>query len=486
MNNRILPRFARTLWQVLPLACVVLLAGCQSYQPLPLDLAAHEVDLASRLIDDESLRDFSHRLVDDHSVENSEFSTSDGINSAEAEVIALFYNPSLRLTRLRAGVALANAENAGLWEDPVFGFDGAELLSPAGPFEYGLTASLTIPISGRLGVEKDLADTAYEAELRRVVDAEWTMRAKVREAWAAWSVAAERLRLIDQVVEEITRISAVSDRLEKAGELTRAESRLLRSQLIALRVERLSAEAETKQMRLKIMGLMGLLPSMQVDLLPVLPAISISEQSDSNLRLIQANTSLAVLRADYAVAEERLRLEVRKQYPDIEIGAGLGSEDNDDRLLLGASLPLPVFNANRAGIAEARANRELARASAESEFERLSFQLASMQANLQAAEQQREVLEKSMVPMLDEQAKEIDRLAELGEVNTLILLETVTRRFEAKNQILDLHLDVLRSQIELVQLLGPDEVLVPTSVSENNKKQTIKTGSEPAAEGASK
>lgn len=485
MNNLFLPRFSRSVWQVFPLVIAFSLAGCQSYQPLPIDLSAHEANVASRLAEDESLKAFSLRLKKNDAEESFEFSTNDGINSAEAEVIALFYNPDLRMARLRAGVALANAENAGLWEDPVFGFDGAELLSPAGPFEYGLTASLTIPISGRLGVEQDLADTAYEAELRRVVDAEWTMRAKVREAWAAWSVAAERLRLIDQVVEEITRISAVSDRLEEAGELTRVESRLLRSQLIALRVERLSAEAETKQMRLKIMGLMGLLPSMQVDLLPVLPATRFSEQSDANLRLIQANTSLAVLRADYAVAEERLRLEVRKQYPDIEIGAGLGSEDNDDRLLLGASLPLPIFNANRGGIAEARANRELARASAESEFERLSFQLASIQANLKVAEQQQEILEKNMVPMLDEQAKEIDRLAELGEVNTLILLETVTRRFEAKSQILDLHLDILRGEIGLVQLLGPDEVLVPASVSESNK-QTTSTGSESAAEGASK
>ena len=213
--------------------------------------------------------------------------------------------------------------------------------------------------------------------------------------------------------------------------------------------------------------------------------VELPEISDEITRLIGSSTLLAVLRADYQAAEENLRLEVRKQYPDIEIGGGFGSEDNDDRLLLGASLPLPIFNANRGGIAEARANRELARAAAETEFERLAFQLASTLARLKAIKQQRKVLEQDMVPMLDEQAAEIDRLAELGEVNTLILLETVTRLFEAKNQILDLQLASLRDRIEVARLLGPDEVPEPAPVIESNETETATIDRDDAAEGVS-
>jgi len=441
--------------------------------------------MSSRLTEDESLRGFVQRLADGDAHATDQFDTSDGINSAEAEVIALFYNPDLRMARLRAGVALADAETAGLWEDPVFGFDGAELLSPTGPFEYGLTASLTIPISGRLGVEEDRADAAYRAELRRVVDAEWSMRSRVREAWAVWSVATERQRLIDEVAEAIDRISTVSDRLEEAGELTRIEARLLRAQRLTIQVQRLSIEAAAEQARLDLMGLMGLLPGTEVTLVSQLPVVDLPEISDENTRLIGSSTSLAVLRADYQAAEETLRLEVSKQYPDIEIGGGLGSEDNDDRLLLGASLPLPIFNANRGGIAEARANRDLARAEAETEFERLAFQLASVLARLDATEQQRQILKQNMVPMLDEQAAEIDRLAELGEVNTLILLETVTRRFEAKNQILDLQLTTLRDRIEVARLLGPDDVPEPAPVIESNETETATIDRDDAAEGIS-
>ena len=479
------PRPMRMLWLAFPLVCVSLLVGCQSYQPVPLDLKRHHDDLGSRLTLRESLGAFSERLTGSPLDQDQAFDLSDGIDSAEAEVIALFYNPDLHLARLRAGVALANAETAGLWEDPVFGFDGAELLSPSGPFEYGMTVTLTIPVSGRLGVQEDLADAAYNTELRRVVDAEWSMRSRVREAWAIWSVASERLRLIDEVAQAIDNIIAVSDRLEDAGELTRVEARLLRAQRLAVYVERISAAAQAQQARLELIGLMGLLPSTRVTLVPSLPEVNLPETPDTTGRLIRSNTSLAVLRADYQVAEESLRLEVRKQYPDIEIGTGFGSEDNDDRLLLGASLPLPIFNANRGGIAEARAHRELARAAAETEFERLAFQLASAHARLETAEQQQQILGQDLVPMLDEQADEIDRLAELGEVNTLILLETATRRYEAKNQILDLHLTALRARIEVARLLGPMDVPEPALLSENTNTETTTNGRGDAAEGIS-
>ena len=127
MKRRDDPRRARRLRLLMMLVCVMLIAGCQSYQPVPLDLEQHRADAASRLDEHETLRAFSQRLGADTD-QASLFDLADGIDAAEAEVIALFYNRDLRLTRLRAGVALADKKTAGLWEDPVFGFDGADLL----------------------------------------------------------------------------------------------------------------------------------------------------------------------------------------------------------------------------------------------------------------------------------------------------------------------------------------------------------------------
>lgn len=463
MDNLKRPRRTRVMLPGLGSAvALIVLASCQSYERVPLELADHRAALDARLVATEPISYFVERLSEAGNQVPERFDPNDGLSPAEGEVLALFYNPDLRLARLDAGVALATYDTAGLWDDPQFGFDGEEVLS--GPFNYGLTLSLTIPISGRLGVEKDRAGAAYEAELRRIVDAEWSTRAAVRSAWASWSAESERLRLLREVIGQVERISAITERLETAGELTRVEARLLRAELVETHADVAEAVFAEARARVELLGLMGLPPDAPVELLPALPPASIAEIPDAIERLIEANTTLSVRRAEYQIAEETLRLEIRKQYPDITIGTGYGSEDNDDRLLLGVSIPIPILNANRAGIAEAKARRDVARAAAETTFERLTRELAMARAAYNASRTQRDAFERDLVPMLDEQASEVEQLIDLGEVNTLLLLETVTRGFEAKSRLLDLRLAETDAAIEITRLLGPDEPETPAPV----------------------
>tara|TARA_R110002072_G_scaffold42064_13_gene118262 strand:+ start:52168 stop:53634 length:1467 start_codon:yes stop_codon:yes gene_type:complete len=471
------PLFRRAAWPGIAVAAAGgLLVGCQSYERAPLDLTSHRDTLESRLDAGEPINSFLSRLNESGGDTPDCFDPTDGLSVAEGEVLALFYNADLRLARLSAGVALANYETAGLWEDPQFGFDGAEILSPSGPFEYGLSLNLTIPVSGRLGVAKDRAEAAYETELRRIVDAEWSIRARVRSAWAAWTVADARVRLLYEVIGQVERIGSITDRLEAAGELTRIEARLLRSELLQTRGRLAQAEFAATQARLNLLGLLGLPPSVDIELVPSLAARERESFPDELQRLIEANTALAVRRAECHTAEETLRLEIRKQYPDIAIGGGYGSEDSDDRLLLGLSIPIPILNANRAGIAEARAQRDIARATAETVFEQLTRQLATTNAAIVSARTQLEAFETQLVPMLEEQSREVEQLIDLGEVDTLILLETVSRRFEAKNQLLDLRLAVLHAQVERARLLGPNQHKSPAPVEHTSDNTSLTTG----------
>ncbi len=449
------------------IAATCALTACQSYQPAPLDIAEHRATLDTRVVNTEPITRFIERLAGHGSVVPDHFDPADGLSLAEGEVLALFYNAELRLARLDAGVARATFETAGLWEDPVFGFDGAEILSPAAPFESGFMVNLTIPVSGRLSVKKDKAGAAYESHLRRIVDAEWNTRARVREAWATWTVATERLRLLQEVIGGIERIARITDQLEAAGELTRVEARLVRAELVKTRSNMRQAELAEAMYRQVLVGLVGLPPDTSLDLLLGMPQISDADMQGSSERLIRTNTVLAVRRAEYQVAEESLRLEIRKQYPDMTVGGGFGSEDKDERLLLGVSIPIPILNANRAAIADATARRALARASAEVTLEHLEQQLAMSHLTYTAAREQRLSFERDLVPMLDEQTAEVESLADLGEVDTLILLETVTRRYEAKSRILDLTLAECAAAIEINRLLGPDKPMVPAPISPN-------------------
>jgi len=449
----------------------VFLAGCQQYERQPLDLAAHRSALHERNVEVGRIQDFLERLRGLGSEAPDTFSFDDGLTPAEGEVLALFYNAGLRQARLEAGVALATFETAGLWDDPEFGFDAAEILSPSGsPFEFGLTLSLTIPISGRLEVEKARAGTAYEAELRRIVDLEWAIRSDVRRAWAAWTEAEERLQLTRNVVVQVERIVALTERLVAGGELSRVDGRLFLVELASRRAAVAESELQARRAEVHLLGLMGLLPDAEVKLTPAFPRSDVPATDDSINWLIAANTELAVRRAEYQVAEESVRLEIRKQYPDITIGSGYGSEDNDDRLLLGFSIPIPILNANRAGIAEARAERQVVRAAAETTFERLCRELALAQAELDAATTQRQRYESEIVPMLDDEATEVEEIAGLGEVDTLLLLTTVQAQFDGKSRLLELRRLELDASVTITQLLGPDTPVEPAPVVDHNNK----------------
>jgi len=447
------------------LLSVSLPAGCQTYTPAPLDLPAFHDAFGDRPEAFEALEHFVARLRGQGVDVPENFDVSDGLSPAEGEVLALFYNSDLRLARLEAGVALANWDNAGLWEDPVFGFDGADILSPDGePFEWGIGLSLTIPISGRLEIERDRAGAEYEAHLRAIVDAEWHTRATVRTAWARWTAAIQQAALIEDTLAELQHLDATVSKLAELGALNRVERRLFLIELASNDAALTEARLDVLKTRTELLGVLGL-PGSAVDLLlPTFHVVDMPITDNTTARLIDANTALAVHFAEYFLAEETLRLEVRKQYPDIVIGSGYGTEFNDHRVMFGISLPIPILNANRAGIAEARAKREVARAKAETTFADLDRRLESAIEAHALALEQRDAFMDRIVPLLNDQMHDLRRIAELGEIDLFVMLETTTRQLEARSRLLALQLASLEAATTAAKLLGPDHAVPPALV----------------------
>jgi outer membrane protein TolC len=445
-------------------AFATFIVGCQSYEPVPLDIDTHRSSLDTRLFHIEPLSAFVERLDVLRDGDPTNFDFSDGISPSEGEVIALFYNPELRIARLRAGASLAEFDTAGLWEDPVFGYDGVDITSPSAPFEFSIMGNITIPISGRLSAEKERAGAAYEAQLRTIVDAEWQTRAALRSHWAKWAASTERVALIDEVIAQLQKINAIADTLVAAGELNRVQHRLLQVELSSKMVEATEIELQVLEASFDLLDVMGLSPEAASMLIPTFPALELPHVEDETARLIDTNTLLAVRFAEYETAEKSLHVEIKKQFPDIVLGSGYGSEFNDHRVMFGLSIPLPVINANKAGIAIASANREVARATAETTFAHLYRELAAASITLQLKQSQRDHYEKTIVPMLEDQTRDIEKIVELGEVDTFILLETVTRQFDAKQQLIALQLAELDAVINVIRIYGPDSQMNPSPV----------------------
>jgi cobalt-zinc-cadmium efflux system outer membrane protein len=435
-----------------------MLAGCQSYRSQPLDLLAHREVWLVRSAADESVAAFARRLAAGAAPgEQPPFDLADGLSASEGAVVALVFNPDLRMARLRAGVALASAEHAGLWDDPEFGLEVERIIeSVPEPWTLAASVGFTLPVSGRLAVEEDRAEAAHAAELRQVAAEEWSAPIAVRSAWLGWSAQRQRVELLRQLLEQFEPLLSIADQLVASGELSRAEGRLLRIER-ATRVSDLRiAEMEAGEMELELKAMMGLAPSAPALLMPEpLAVLEPAVEGELHEALAARNPALAVLRAEYEVAEQALRLEIRRQYPDIVVGPGAGVEDGEERLLLGLALPIPLWNRNQRGVAIATAERALAGAAVETELERLSARLAMARLQRGLAEARRLALENEIVPMVEEQDAEARRVAELGEVDTFLLLENLTRLHETKSALIDARLAEARAALGIVELVGP-------------------------------
>ena len=465
------------MWRVWrqPIALIGMIlwaTGCQSYEPVPLDIPAYSDSFEARIRDIEPVADFCQTLNEAGLAVPENFDFDDGISYAEGEVLALFYNPQLRVQRLQAGVALATRENAGLWDDPVFGFDGAEIVSPPTPFEYGLMLSLTIPISGRLEVEKDQAGAAYAAELRAIAHAEWTVRTGLRSQWATWTAAVAKSELVMDLISDLEEIEAIAQRLHEVGEINRVEHRLLQIQLADMKIQASEMQLEAIAQETALLDMLGLPPAASALLIPAFPAGTTPQVDDVTKRLVASNTQLAVHFADYETAEQTLRLEIKKQFPDIVIGSGYGTQFNDQRVMFGVSIPVPILNANRQAIAEAAAQREVVRAEAETTYAHLIRVLAAAMTTLELKKLQRDQYESEVVPMLDAQRDDLTRIARLGELDMFVLLETISRIRTAKERLITLRLAELKSAVVVQEIFGPS----PTSTTSTSDPSTVVAG----------
>ncbi len=434
---------------------VLAAAGCQSYSEAPPALDRHLEEWLARSPAEPAVAEFATALRAQGPGSARAFDPSDGLDADEAEAVALLFNAELRQIRLAAGIARASADHAGAWRDPTLGVDLAKIVSSTPePWKLFGSLGLTLPLSGRLAMESERAGRDHALALAQVAAAEWRTRMEVRRAVAEWEAAGHRAAIARGATTALADIIVVVDRMEQAGDLTRAEARLFRIEQATLAARGTRLQADAERIHHAVRRLLGLAPGAQLALSTAgalaAPPTADRRGTDDALR---HHPNLQIALAEHAAAEAALELEIRRQYPDLDLAPGLGREDGEDQLLLGISLPLPLFERNRRAIAEATARRELTGAQVEIALEALTDAHHAAAAALAAARAERATIEGALAPLADAQFEEARQLAGLGELHALVLLDSLARQREAKLQLVDAALAETRAAIDLHELV---------------------------------
>jgi outer membrane protein TolC len=156
-----------------------------------------------------------------------------GVGLAQAKKIALLYNPTMRAARLNARVPVVSATQAGLLDDPELGIDVTRLVQFAdNPWTVGSSLAMTLPLSGRLALERQTATAEGSAAL---VEA-WTIEQQVlHQLELEWIEGASTRRAIEeanQAHRQIDEVVEITNRLESVGEMITAEAVAFRGRTI--------------------------------------------------------------------------------------------------------------------------------------------------------------------------------------------------------------------------------------------------------------
>lgn len=396
---------------------------------------------------------------------------SGGVLTLEAAwQAALAHHPLLEAAAWEVAARRGAARQAGALPFPALelefeNFAGSGALAGTGEMEYTLGLAQTVPLGGKLGRTRRLAEAEVGlAELEAAC--QWVdLRLDVWRKYFAVAQAQERIALAEEDLTISRELAVAVGKQVAAGEVSPLD--LARTEVESSRAEievaRLRGEVEAARLALASLWGAGAPAFAGVEALatslPSLPGIETLTDRFRRSPLVQL--------AGRTVDRERAALSLARAqwWPDLEVRGGWRKfRATGERALVAAvAIPLPVFARNQGGVREARARvyRSLAleqaqareRESALRGTERRARQLA---AALRASTD-------TLLPAAARAFRGLRRGYELGEKSLLELLE-------AKRTLLDSR----RTQLELtgayLDLVCELEGLAP-AIPENSKEK---------------
>jgi cobalt-zinc-cadmium efflux system outer membrane protein len=334
-----------------------LLAACaaQHYQPAPLSPEASASALESRSLADPGLRSVENSYLGSVSAEWPPSSWS----FQTLSLAALYFNTDLDAARARVAESRAALTTAGTRPNPTLG------ITPGVPSPYLLTLDLSFPIE-TAGKRNDRIQAAQSSALAAQLDlaqSAWTVRNTVRAAMLDDLIAARTVDLLRSEAKVREDQVQLLDGMVSIGEIPRVQADSARIELSRARSALGAAQEQAVEARAAMAAAVGV-PATALENVQLSWPDMNTPPAAASLPIAEIRRQAVINRLDvrgalerYAASEAELRLQIAKQYPDIDIGPGYSYEEKQSYFTLGFSAAIPMFDRNRGPIAEAEARR---------------------------------------------------------------------------------------------------------------------------------
>ncbi|HVZ74801.1 MAG TPA: TolC family protein [Polyangia bacterium] len=300
---------------------------------------------------------------------------ADGLTQEQAVAIALKRSRDAIAARLEIEGAELDVVAARVYPNPTFSYEMGNLVlgkgNPQGgaanpgffdqPIQqFGL--SQTLDLWSKRGARESVASAGVDRRRLLTEDALREIAYAVRSAFADVVREQSERDLAREVAGRYAETVRLSQARFKAGDISEAELRKIELEAIRYENAVIDADMQWDVARQALAALMGLgsareLPGERVDDSAARPTFDVEKLTNEALT---RRPDLRAAGAAHAIAEAEVKAARREIYPDLTLGATYThdsftiSGDNPDSLGFGVSLPLPVFDRNKAGLGRAR------------------------------------------------------------------------------------------------------------------------------------
>jgi len=320
-----------------------------------------------------------------------------------------------------------------------------------------LSFSQTLEYPGRIALRKAIANHDLALANLHLKQFRLTLAARVRSLAYASTSAHERTRAVQEVASRTQVLNEVLKQRPLAGVAPQLEAQIINANLLTFqRQERESALAE-KSIAAELNQLCGRSAdaSLTVSAGPIVfTAASVSKLVDA-CRLNAFD--IRIRQVELAQQGYKVALSKNERFPAIAVGPFYSLEnaiDREQRVGLGVSLPLPLWDRNLGNIASSRARQQQAKASLAMTAREVERHVAQTAATLEAKRAEIETWKTGAMAKLREASESADRSYRLGAVPLTTYVEIQKQYLEAIGAFNDAQKDALEAAQTLEILTG--------------------------------
>lgn len=391
------------------------------------------------------------------------------VSLREALALALVKNPHLAAFSWEIRAREARTLQAGLLPNPELNVV-VEDVAGSGAFRGARQAQTTIQLSQLIelggkraarsqatSLTRDLAGWDYE--VRRI-----ETLTQVSQAFTEALAAQQRLLLAEDVVglaEDVAR--TVAERVE-AGKVSPIEATKANIALSSVQIERERARLALEAARKRLATTWGSTTPHFDRVEGDLDAVAPLPRLERLVERLARNPVLARWAVEMAQRQALVQVERANAIPDITVSGAYRrlNETDDNALVFGLSIPLPLFNRNQGAILEARHRLAKAEAERRAAEVRAAAALADAYKALATSHAEAVGIKASVLPGAQSAFEGINEGYRLGKFGYLDVLDAQRTLFDARARYLQAVADYHRAVAEVERLVGEPLATVQT------------------------